>query len=322
MLKMDQASFALYSRLGPNGCLGLAACDLAANNRDIVFLTADLGVFSGLSRFSATYPDRFYNVGIAEQNMLGIAAGLASGGKIPFAVTYATFAVLRAADQIKLMMAESRLPIKLIGVAAGLAIGINGPTHIAFEDIAVIRAMPGIAIVSPADCAEVIKAINAAADYSAPVYIRLTGTLNNPPIYKNDYDFRIGKSLTLLEGGEIVFIAAGSMVHASLEAAAILNAGGHKAGVVNMHTIRPLDCEALERACAAKLVCAVEEHSISGGLGGAIAEYLSAKTRRPPLLRIGLEDYPDSDNYKNMLIQCGLTPEAIVERVLGILKTL
>lgn len=322
MLKMNPASFNLYSRLGPNGVLGLVACDLAADNQKIVFLTADLGVFSGLSRFLAMYPDRFYNVGIAEQNMIGIAAGLAAEGKIPFAVTYATFAVLRAADQIKTMMAESNLPVKLIGVAAGLSIGINGSTHVAFEDMAVIRALPNIAIISPADCTEAIKAIAAASEYAGPVYIRLTGTFNNPPVYKGDYNFEIGKAVTLLEGNDITFIATGSMVNEALGAAAILRDAGLSAGVINMHTIRPLDCKSLEHACCANLLCTVEEHSIYGGLGGAVAEFLASRKGHPPLVRIGLEGYPAADDYKQLLTHCGLTAKTIAGRMLEIIKTL
>jgi len=311
MVDVTPQSIALWSKMGPNGAMGLAAMDLGATNNAVFFLTADLGVYSGLSRFSATYPDRYINVGIAEQNMIGIAAGLAAEGNIPVATTYATFVSMRAADQVRVCMGEMRLPIKLIGTGAGLSTGILGATHMGLEDIALFRAIPGITVLSPADATETIKAVLAAAEYPGPVYIRLTGELNNPPVYREDYEFAVGRAITLREGRDVIFLATGSMVHVSLAAADLLAAEKINAGVINMHTLRPLDVNAIQSACAAKLIVSVEEHSIVGGLGGAVAETLAETGSHPPLLRLGLESYPHADTYGNLLVRCGLTPEQV-----------
>lgn len=318
MAEIKPQNISMWSRLGPNGALGIAALELGESCSNATFLTADLGTFSGLARFAASFPDRFYNVGIAEQNMIGIAAGMAAEGKLPYAVTYSTFAVLRCADQIKTWLAETRLNVRIIGVAAGLSIAINGPSHIGFEDIAVIRAMPGIAILSPADCTEIVKSVLASADYPGAAYIRLTGSLNMPIVYRQDYDFEIGRAIVLREGGDIALIATGSMVHESLGAADILKEKGISATVINMHTIRPMDTGAIDKVCTYRLIATVEEHSSRGGLGGAVAEYISQKAERPRLLRIGLREYPEADTYKNLLTKCGLTADGIASRILEI----
>jgi transketolase len=309
----------LWSKIGANGVLGLAALELAAMHEEVFFLSADLGVFSGLSRFAAQYPERYLNVGIAEQNMLDLAAGLAAEGKTPFAVTYATFASMRAADQVRVCMAAMQLPIRLIGVGAGFATGILGATHMGLEDLAVTRILPGITVFSPADGFETMKTLLACADLPGPVYIRLTGELNNPPVYTEDYDFQPGKAVRLREGRDVAFIATGTMVHACLEAATLLDAQSCSAAVLDMHTIKPLDAEAVLSCRNAKLIVTAEEHSLAGGLGGAVAECLAKTGSYPPLLRLGLnpaDGYPHADTYANLLERLGLTPEGICQSVM------
>ena len=311
----------MWSLLGPNGAFGIGMSALAKLDPNAVALTADLRSYSGLNRFADEYPDRFYNMGIAEENMLGVAAGMAKEGFNPAVATYATFAAMRCADQIKVNMGYMRLPVKLVGLGAGLSVGILGSTHIAVEDVALIRAIPNIVIISPADCAETIKATIALANFAEPVYLRLTGGQGMPPVYKADYDFQIGKAVKLREGTDIAIIATGSMVYNSLKAAEMLSASGISASVVNMHTIRPLDISAVKEACKAKLIVTAEEHSVVGGLGSAVAEYLAPEKNRPPHLILGVaERYPHAGSYKYMLEHYGLTPQGLAGSIAKFFK--
>lgn len=315
-MEITPQNIRMWSLLGSCGAFGAAAEALVKENPNIVMLTADLCSFAGLSRFAQLYPENFYNTGIAEQNMVGVAGGMAKEGLIPFATTYATFAAMRTADQVKLNMGYMKLPIKLVGMTAGLSVGILGATHISIEDIAVIRAIPNIIILSPADCLETIKCTQAAAKIQKPVYIRLSGTMNNPPVYRNDYNFEIGKSITLKEGSDITIFATGTMVHNSLKAAKILEENEISVKVVNMHTIKPIDETAIKEACNSKLIVTVEEHSKIGGLGAAVAETLSEYPQKPAQLLIGVSDeYKHAGDYKFMLEQYGLTPEQIAETI-------
>lgn len=316
MTDFTSVNIRTWSRLGSCGAFGVAALELPEINDKSVVLTADLCTFSGLDRFKAKYPDRLYNVGIAEQNMVGIAAGMAKEGFVPFATTYATFASMRCADQIKVSMGYMKLPVKLVGMTAGYSVGILGATHIAVEDIAVMRSIPNVTILSPADCTATIKAVYAAAGTDTPVYLRLSGTMNNPVVYKEDFDFEIGKAITLREGTDIAVIATGTMVYNSLKAAEKLTETGVSVKVVDMHTITPLDEEAVKSACSAKLIVTVEEHSVYGGLGGAVAEALSLERNKPPHLIIGVSgDYPHAASYPYLLEQAGLTADQIALKI-------
>lgn len=316
MTDFTSVNIRTWSRLGSCGAFGVAALELPEINDKSVVLTADLCTFSGLDRFKAKYPDRLYNVGIAEQNMVGIAAGMAKEGFVPFATTYATFASMRCADQIKVSMGYMKLPVKLVGMTAGYSVGILGATHIALEDIAVMRSIPNVAILSPADCTATIKAVYAAAGTDTPVYLRLSGTMNNPVVYKEDFDFEIGKAITLREGTDIAVIATGTMVYNSLQAAEKLAENGLSVKVVDMHTIKPLDVKAVKETCSTKLIVTVEEHSVYGGLGGAVAEALALERNKPPHLIIGVSgDYPHAASYPYLLEQAGLTADQIALKI-------
>lgn len=323
MVAFTTANIKLWSRLGSCGAFGQAALALPELNGNTVILTADLCSFSGLERFKNKYPERFYNVGIAEQNMVGIAAGMAKEGYTPFITTYATFAAMRCADQIKVNMGYMNLGIKLVGLTAGCAVGILGPTHMALEDIAVMRSIPNVIVLSPADCTATVKAVLAAAQTNAPVYLRLSGTMGNPIVYKEDFDFKIGKANRLREGRDICLFATGAMVHNALNAAEFLENEGISVKVVDMHTIKPLDKEAVREACDAKLIVSVEEHSEIGGLGSAIAEELSLKKRRPPHLIIGTRDaYPHAGDYAYLHRFQRLTAEGIAQQLISTYKEL
>lgn len=302
--------------LGSCGAFGQAALELPEVDDKIVMLTSDLCVFSGLERFKAKFPDRLYNVGIAEQNMIGVAAGFAKEGFVPFATTYATFASMRCADQVKVNMGYMGLPIKLVGLTAGFAVGVLGATHMSLEDVAVMRSIPNMTVLSPADCTATVKAVLAAATYPGPVYLRLSGPMPNPIVYKGECPFEIGKANTLREGTDVSIIATGCMVHQALKAAELLEGDGVSVEVVDMHTIRPLDEDAVNRACDRKLIVTVEEHSIVGGLGSAVAERLACRVQHPRLLMIGHEGrYPLAGSYGDLIHQDGLDAESIYHRI-------
>lgn len=316
MIDITPMNIRIWSRLGSCGAFGQAALALPEVEERTVVLTADVCSFSGLERFRAQHPDRLYNMGIAEQNMVAVAAGLAREGFVPFATTYATFAVMRSADQVKVCMGYMGLGVKLVGLTAGYSVGILGPTHMCLEDLAVMRAIPNVVILSPADCTATVKATLAAARTDAPVYLRLTGSMNCPIVYKEDFDFEIGRAITLREGTDISLIATGSMVHVALKASEQLAESGISAEVVDMHTIRPIDKEAIEKACSKKLIVTLEEHSVTGGLGSAVAEILAGESSRPVQLMIGAEGpYPHAADYPSLLENSGLTPPLVAARI-------
>ena len=315
-MKYSTANMRMWSRLGPSGSLGVAAMELGIGYPDVLFLTADMTFAAGLERFRNSYPDRIYNFGIAEQNMIGAAAGLASEGYNPFAVTYAAFHAARALDQVKMNLGYMKMPVKLIGLNAGFAAGILGPTHMALEDLAAMRSIPNLTIVAPADMTEVVKTILAAAAFDGPMYIRFTGEMNQAQVYTEDYDFQIGKSIELKNGEDVTIIGCGTLLSNCLKAAAKLDNTGIQTRVVNMHTIKPLDTEAVDHACCSKLIVTVEEHNIFGGLGSAVSEYISGKQGAPRVLHIGVEDqYPHAGSYNRLLQECGLDPDSLAEKI-------
>lgn len=313
-LEVTKTSVRQWSRVGPRGMYGQAVLDVATSNERVVALSADLGNSSGLDRFKNTFPDRFLNVGIAEQNLIGVAAGIAKEGFVPFASSFAPFISMRASEQVRMNMGYMNLNVKAVGIGSGLAMGFLGNSHFGLEDVAVMRSIPGITIVSPADCAEIVKTVEAAANFEGPMYIRLTGSVNCPVVYDQDYDFQIGNALRLRDGSQVALIAAGSMVAVSLAAANELEARGVSAAVYNFHTIKPLDESTLQEICRHfSHIVTVEEHSIVGGLGGAIAESTARSADRPLHLIIGLPDsWEETGDYGYLLTHHGLTVDHIV----------
>jgi len=317
-MEINNQTIRTLSFLGSCGAFGLAMEELAHNNKNIIALTADLCSFSGLTRFAQTYKDQYFNIGIAEQNMVGIAAGMAKEGLIPFVTSYAAFLCSRCADQIKVGSGYMNLPVKYMGLTSGLSVGILGPTHICIDDIAIMRTFPNMIILSPADCLESYKCTKLIAQLNKRVYLRLTGTMGNPPVYKTDYDFEIGKAITLKDGNDIAIIASGTMVNNALKAAKILEQNGINAKVVNMHTIKPLDIQAIKDCFNSKMIVTVEEHSIYGGLGSAVSEVVSQTINTPKQLIIGISDrYEKAGEYKYLLERFGLMPEQIAEQILN-----
>ena len=321
MIAFNPMNVRIWSMLGSCGAFGQAALELPEVDDRVVVLTSDLCVFSGLERFKGKFPDRLYNVGIAEQNMVGVAAGFAREGFIPFATTYAAFASMRCADQVKVNMGYMGLPIKLVGLTAGFAVGSLGATHMSLEDVSVMRAMPNVTVLSPADCTAAVKAVVAAATCPGPVYLRLSGPMPNPIVYKGECPFEVGKANVLRDGTDVTFIATGSMVYQALKAAELLEGDGVSAEVVDMHTIQPLDVEAVSRAAGRKLIVTVEEHSVVGGLGSAVAEQLARLPRHPRLVRVGHEGrYPLAGSYADLIRSDGLDAEGIRGRVVKLIQ--
>jgi transketolase len=311
----------MWSKLGQRGTYGTALMDIGEKIENVLALTGDLSTTSGLDRFQVRFPKRFFNVGIAEQNMLGIAAGLASENYIPFVSTFATFASMRCMEQVRVNMGYMNLNVKLVGLASGFAMGHFGSTHYGTEDISMVRTIPNIVVLSPADCTETAKAIEAMAMYQGPVYLRLTGVMSNPIIYKEDFDYTIGKAIRLREGKDISIIATGSMVYHALEAAKLLEEKSVSASVIDMHTLKPLDTEVIDMSSKSQMIVTIEEHSIIGGLGGAVAEYLSSTQLPVKQLFIGVQDciLPPGD-YQFMLKQHGLTAPQIADTIFNNLE--
>ena len=256
---------------------GRTLAELAKNDERIVALTADLEKSTALNKFSAVHPDRCFNVGIAEQNLMGAAAGMAKTGLIPFASTFAIMACLRGGEQIRTDITYQKLPVKIIATHSGISFGHAGTTHHCTEDFAIMRSMANMTVICPADGIETSKAVRACVDVDGPVYMRI-GRGFEPPVYENeDYDFEIGKANVMREGTDLTIITCGIGVLQSINAAkALAERDGISVRVVNMHTIKPIDREAIKASVAATgKILTIEEHNIEGGLGDAVASVIA-----------------------------------------------
>jgi transketolase len=311
-----------WSRMGPRAVYGQILYELAKTNPNIMALSADLGRSSGLDRFSKEFPDQFLNVGIAEQNLIGISSGLARMEFDVFASTFAPFASLRAGEQVRMNMGYMQEPVRLVGLASGFALGFLGNSHYGIEDVAVLRSIPGITIVSPADCFELYKCIVGSLDYPGPIYIRLTGGVNMPVVYDADYEFDILKADVLSEISDITVVSAGATLGFAKVAVEELKDEGTQIGLVNIHTIKPIDKEfisKLEGKCTKIVV--FEEHTIIGGLGSAIIDALDeASIRSVEVIRCGVKDeYPKAGDYNYVLGTLGLDTFGIKTKLFGLL---
>lgn len=293
---------------------GQALAELGAINDRVVVLDADLSKSTKTNDFKKVYPERFFNLGIAEQNLLGTAAGFAAAGKIPFASSFAVFAVGRAYDQIRNSIAYPNLNVKIAATHAGLTVGEDGGSHQMLEDIALMRAVPNMTVIVPADGVETKQAVMAAAEHQGPVYIRL-GRPKVPVLFGDDYKFEIGKGVVLREGTDVTLVGTGIMVSKAMEAADLLAADGISAAVVNISTIKPLDNGLItEMAQKTGAVVTCEEHNIYGGLGSAVAEVL-VENCPVPMARVGVEDkFGESGLPDQLLEKYGLTAASIAEK--------
>ncbi len=298
---------------------GQALAELGALNDKVVVLDADLSKSTKTNDFKKVYPERFFNMGIAEQNLLGTAAGFAAAGKIPFASSFAVFAVGRAYDQIRNSIAYPKLNVKIAATHAGLTVGEDGGSHQMLEDIALMRALPNMTVIVPADGVETKQVIMAAAEYNGPVYIRL-GRPKVPVLFDETYKFEIGKGVVLKEGTDVTLVATGIMVSKAVEAAEALAAEGISAAVVNISTIKPLDNALItEMAQKTGAVVTCEEHNIYGGLGSAVAEVL-VENCPVPMARVGVEDsFGESGLPDQLLEKYGLTAANIADKAKAVI---
>lgn len=293
---------------------GKALKELGATRNDILVLDADLAKATKTITFKKDFPEKFIDCGIAESNMMGIAAGLATAGYTVFASSFAMFAAGRAFEQVRNSIAYPKLNVKIGATHAGISVGEDGASHQCCEDIALMRSIPGMVIINPADDIEAIQAVHAAADFDGPVYMRF-GRLAVPRVNAEDYKFEIGKGVELKDGKDVTIVATGLMVAPALEAAEMLKADGIDARVINIHTIKPIDKEILVKAAKETgAIVTAEEHNIIGGLGGAVCEAL-AEEYPVPVVRLGVEDtFGKSGPALELLKIYGLDAEHIAEK--------
>jgi len=313
MTEITKLSARTYSRLGQRGAIfGMAVCDAAKEDSQFILLTADLALLSGMDRYVKMYPEQFVNVGIAEQNLLGITAGLSAEGYHTVASTYATFITMRSCEQLRHYFGYMRQKSVIIGSGAGLCQGYAGNTHYTIEDISMVRAIPNISVVSPADAGAAVKIFEMALKQNHTVYIRLTGNLNCPIVYKEDHDFELGKSICVRPGKDVTIFATGTMVSHAIQAADLLAEEGIDVCVIDMYSIKPIDKEAIRAARSSKLLVSIEEHNVLGGLGSAVAEVMTEETGMPRLLRLGINDeFNLAASYEHLLGQNSLMPQQI-----------
>ncbi|MCQ4923531.1 transketolase family protein [Tissierella carlieri] len=298
---------------------GEALKGLGGNNKNIVVLDADLSGSTKTSVFAKAYPERFFNVGIAEQNLIGTAAGLATAGKVPFASTFAMFATGRALEIIRNSVCYPKLNVKIAATHAGLTVGEDGATHQALEDISLMRSLPNMVVLSPADAIETKQCIFRVAEHDGPVYIRL-GRAKVPVIFDENYEFEIGKGVELKEGTDVTIIATGVMVEKALSASEKLAEEGISARVINMSSIKPIDEDIIIKAAKeTKGIVTVEEHSVIGGLGSAVAEVV-VENQPTRVIRIGTMDtFGESGDGFELLEKYGLNVENIISKAKEIL---
>ena len=308
--------------LGTRNAFGAFLTELAADHPDLFAMTADFTKSTGLGKFKEQYPNQFLSTGIAEQNMIALASGLASEGKNVFASSFASFVTTRCYEQVKVNLGYMQHNVKLVGIASGLGVSYQGNTHFGLDDVTLMRAIPNMTIVVPSDCAEVAKATIALADFNGPAYLRLVGEGFVPIVNEEDYEFEIGKGIKKREGKDVLIIANGTMVAQSLKVAAELVEKGIECAVINMHTVKPLDTKIIEENLdIKKLVVTVEEGQLNGGLGSAVADYMSSIGGTPQLLRIGINDiFPHAGSYQYLLEQCGLDIDTIKDSIIKNLK--
>lgn len=317
MIEINRKNIRIWSMLGMRRTVGAVLSKLAEMDEKFVFVPADIGRYFTFDEFKRNYPDRIINLGICEQNVVGASAGLVNEGFNVFAAGYGTFITARSLDQVRVNMGLMGIPVKLIGAAGGMCDGNFSATHMGLEDVADIRAIPGISVLCPADGAELVKSLEALMTYDKPAYLRLTGRTNMPVVYKEDYEFEIGKAVTLREGSDIALISNGTLLKNVLDAADDLEEKGISCKVINMHTIKPLDTDILKQIAKMDLVVTLEEHVRWGGLGSAVSEFYAEEAVRPRQMLIALDGdrYPDSAEYELLLERCGLSREGIVKSI-------
>lgn len=307
----------LFSMAGQAGSVFGIASVVLHDLYNLKILSSDMSYAAGLAKYKELYPTDFINVGIAEQNLIGIAAGMASEGLNCIVVAQACFLSMRSFEQIRQYMGYMHEKLIIVGINSGFSLTFFGNTHYAVEDIALVRTIPNMTILSPADAGEATKAVQAALKMETPVYIRLSGSLGNPIVYEHDFEYSPNKANVVYDSGEdVVILATGSLVYNSIKTAEMLNDKGVKVKVFDIHCIKPFDKDVIKQIKNFKLAVTAEEHSVIGGLGGAVAEMLAEISGGPKLIRIGVNDsFSSVGDYKYLMSQHGLTPEKMADSI-------
>ena len=311
-----------WSTIGSRATFGLASNEIVKHNPKFMILTADVSTSAGLDKFRKNFTENYIDVGISEQNLIGVATGLTRKGFDVITTTFSPFQTLRCCEQIKVNLGYMREKVTLVGLASGLVLGPLGYTHCSIEDVGVLRSIPNITIVSPADSFETVKAIIESISLKNSVYIRLTGGSPNPIVYNEDYKFEIGKAITIKKGEKIAVVASGASVSEALKARQLLEEENISPEIINMHTIKPVDKEMIKNLSQRfKNIITVEEHNIIGGLGSAVAEELSYLGVNTRIHRMGINDeYSKSGSYNFMKDVHKISSKFIFEKVKEILK--
>ncbi|MDU5105945.1 transketolase family protein [Clostridium sp.] len=306
----------MSNKIATREAYGKALAELANSNENIVVLDADLSKSTKTADFKAVCEERFFNMGIAEANMMGVAAGLSTCGKIPYVSTFAMFAAGRAFEQIRNSICYPKLNVKICATHAGLTVGEDGASHQAIEDLSLMRSIPNMTVICPADAVETTAAIKAISEYEGPCYVRLGRAAVNIINDESTYKFEIGKGVTLADGKDITIIATGIMVDVALEAKEELKKDGINARVINIHTLKPIDKEILIKAAKETgAIVTVEEHNVIGGLGSAVSEVLSEEIP-VPVLKVGVQDTFGESGLPDQLLKAyGLTANNVIEKV-------
>lgn len=319
MIEFNQKNIKRWMMLSTRNAFGTFLTELAADHPKLFAISADFTKSTGLTKFKEQYPNQFLSAGIAEQNMIALASGLASEGKNVFASSFASFVATRCYEQIKINLGYMQHNVKLVGIASGLGVSHQGNTHFGLDDVTLMRTIPNMTIVVPSDCTEVAKATIALSEMNGPAYLRLVGEGFIPIVNPEDYEFAIGKGIVKREGTDVLLIANGTMVNQSLKVAEVLEKDGVSTAVVNMHTVKPLDTDLLNKIVPGKkLVAAVEEGQINGALGSAVAEHLVTMNNAPKMVRLGVQDlFPHAGSYQYLLQQCGLDVDSIKDVIIN-----
>ena len=316
---MDQSKkIKLWSSLGMRATFGMIAMDLAEKYPELIITTSDVSTSAGLDRYKNKFPDQYVDVGIAEQNLIGVSTGLSSEGFKVISTTFSPFQTLRCAEQIKVNLGYMKQKICMVGLASGLVLGNLGFTHCSIEEIGVLRSIPNISIVVPSDPFELFKVLKEAVNYKNSLYIRLTAGTNTRIINSKDYKFKIGKAIEIMSGSDVAIISCGNILGNCIDAAVSLRKNKISCSVINMHTIKPLDKKKIfEISKKFKLIITVEEHNIIGGLGSAVAEVLSGVISNTKLVRLGADDhYSSGGSYEYLKNIYGLSVQKIIRTIL------
>tara|TARA_A100001035_G_scaffold266014_1_gene248694 strand:+ start:126 stop:1118 length:993 start_codon:yes stop_codon:yes gene_type:complete len=312
-----------WSRIGPRGIYGQSLLELSKEEKKIYAISADLGNSSGLDRYKQTFPERFLNIGIAEQNLVGFASGLSTVGFNVFISSFAPFITMRACEQVRLNLGYMKSNVKIVAIGSGLSMGFLGNSHFGLEDISIIRSIPNIPIICPCDCFEVYKALEALSRYEGPAFLRLTGAPPTSIIYQEDYEFKIGKSISIKEGNQVLILSHGTILGNALQAVKkVEEEKSYSFHVENVHTLTPLDKKVVDLIKNFSLIITIEEHSLIGGLSSIVSEIITdGNLKNTRHLKLGLPPkFLNSGTYEQLLEEYDLSTDKIYKTIIKELK--